>query len=117
MPKYKVANGQLEVHLSWMERLASLRWGVTVPLSQIKGATVDRGAVPAQLGIRAPGTGFPRVIAAGTFYKGFEKQFVFWGLGESVVVVELDGHKFRRLILGTNNPVELEQQINSSIRN
>jgi hypothetical protein len=57
------------------------------------------------------------VIAAGTFYKRLDKQFVFWGVGESVVVVELDGHKFRRLILGTSNPVELEQQINRAIRN
>jgi hypothetical protein len=117
MPKYEVNKGLLEVRLNWLERLASLRWGVSVPLNQIKGATVDRGAVPAQLGIRAPGTGFPGVIAAGTFYKGLDKQFVFWGQGESVVVVELVGHKFRRLILGTANPVELEQQINSSIRN
>jgi hypothetical protein len=32
MPKYEVNNGKLEVKLSWLERLASLRWGVTVPL-------------------------------------------------------------------------------------
>jgi hypothetical protein len=117
MPKYVIDNGRLEVRLSWIERLASLRWGVTVPLSAIRGATADRGAVPAQLGFRAPGTGFPGVIAAGTFYKGLDKQFVYWGVGESVVVVELDGHKFKRLILGTKSPAELEQQINRAIRN
>ena len=116
MPKYEITNGQLKVNLSWIERVASLRWGVSVPLSQVRGATVDRGAVPAQLGIRAPGTGFPGVIAAGTFYKRLDKQFVYWGVGESVVVVELDGHKFRRLILGTSNPVELEKLINGAIR-
>jgi hypothetical protein len=117
MPRYEVNSGKLEVKLNWLERLASLRWGVSVPLSQIKGATVDRGAVPAQLGIRAPGTGFPGMIAAGTFFKRLDKQFVYWGVGESVVVVELEGHKFRRLILGTKHPVELEQRINRAIRN
>jgi len=98
MPRYEVNSGKLEVKLSWLERLASLRWGVTVPLSAVKGATVDRGAVPA-------------------FYKRLDRQFVYWGLGESVVVVELDGHKFRRLILGTTDPVGLEQLINRAIRN
>ena len=117
MPKYEVNSGRLEVKLSWLERLASLRWGVTVPLSSVKGATVDRGAVPAQLGFRAPGTGFPGVIAAGTFYKRLDRQFVYWGVGESVVVVELDRHKFQRLILGTSDPVGLEQLINRAIRN
>ncbi len=116
MPKYQISNGTLEVKLSFLERLASLRWAVKVPLSAIKGATVDREAVPAQLGIRAPGTGFPGLIAAGTFYKHLEKQFVYWAVGESVVVVELDGHKFQRLILGTKFPVELEQSINGAVR-
>jgi hypothetical protein len=117
MPTYEINNGNLEVRLRPMERLASLRWKVSVPLSQIRGATVDRGAVPAQLGIRAPGTGFPGLIAAGTFYKRLEKQFVYWGVGESVVVVELEGHRFRRLILGSKDPIELEQSINRAIRN
>lgn len=116
MPKYEIEENNLEVRLSWLERLASLRWGVSVPLTSIKGATVDRGAIPAQLGIRAPGTGFPGVIAAGTFYKNLEKQFVYWAVGDQVVVVELKDHKFQRLILGTPNPAELEQLINRSIR-
>lgn len=117
MPKYQIKNDVFSVSLNPIEKLACLRWQVTVPLSAIRGATIDRAAVPAQLGLRAPGTGFPGVIAAGTFYKDMDKQFVCWGVGESVVVVELDGHKFRRLILGTNKPEELEQLINGSIRN
>jgi hypothetical protein len=116
MPKYEITKQSLEIHLSPIEKLASLRWGVSVPLSSIKGATIDRGAVPAQLGLRIPGTGFPGLIAAGTFIKNRDKQFVFWAVGDSVVVVELTGHKFQRLILGTKNPEELERQINSAIR-
>lgn len=117
MPEYLIDQEKLEVKLSPIERLASLRWKVSVPLSAIKGATVDEGAVPSQLGLRIPGTGFPGVIAAGTFIKQWDKQFVFWSVGDSVVVVELAGHKFRRLILGTKNPIGLEQRINSAIRN
>ena len=116
MPKYEITSKTFEIRLTPVERLASLRWGVSVPLSSIKGATIDRGAVPAQLGLRIPGTGFPGVIAAGTFIKNRDKQFVFWAIGDSVVVVELTGHKFQRLILGTKNPEELERQINSAIR-
>ncbi|MFM1994537.1 MAG: hypothetical protein RLZZ610_54 [Actinomycetota bacterium] len=117
MPKYEINKETLEVRLNPLEKLASLRWGVSVPLKAIKGATVDRGAVPHQLGLRIPGTGFPGLIAAGTFIKNFDKQFVFWAVGESVVVVELEGHKFQRLILGTKNAEQLEQRINQAIRN
>ena len=117
MPEYLINQERFEVKLTPLEKLASLRWKVSVPLSAIKGATVDAGAVPAQLGLRIPGTGFPGLIAAGTFLKQRDKQFVFWSVGDSVVVVELSGQKFRRLILGTKIPHELEQKINSAIRN
>jgi hypothetical protein len=116
MPKYEINKRTLEVKLNLLERIAALRWSVSVPLSAIRGATVDRGAVPDNLGIRAPGTGLPGVVAAGTFFKNRDKQFVFWMAGDSVVVVELNGHKFQRLILGTQNADELEQKINRAVR-
>jgi hypothetical protein len=116
MPNIEIRDGYLMVHLSPLQRWATLRKGVKVPLSRIRGATPDPGAIPHQLGIRAPGTGMPGFIAAGTFYKSGDKQFVYWRRGESAVLVELDGHKFDRLILGSKDPKGLADQINAAIQ-
>lgn len=117
MPSYEIEKGKLEVKLSPIEKLASLRWSVSVPLDSIRGATVDPKAVPKQLGLRAPGTGFPWLVAAGTFFKSGDRQFAFWKIGETPVIVELQNHKFARLILGTKSPLDLERKINQAIRN
>jgi hypothetical protein len=116
MPKIDIANGFLEVKLSPLQRWATLRKGVKVPLSLVRGATVDPSAIPAQLGMRAPGTGLPGFIAAGTFYKSGDKQFAYWRRGETAVIIELEGHKFDRLILGSKNPRTLADQINAAIQ-
>lgn len=117
MPSYVISKEKFEVKLSAIEKLASLRWSVSVPLDSIRGATVDPKAVPKQLGLRAPGTGFPWLVAAGTFFKGGDRQFAFWKKGETAVVVELQNQKFNRLILGTRSPQDLERKINEAIRN
>lgn len=115
MPVIEVGNGFLEVKLSPLQRWATLRKGLKIPLSQVRGATADPAAIPQQLGMRAPGTGVPGFIAAGTYYKSGDKQFAYWRRGETAVVVELSGHKFDRLILGSKNPRELADKINAAV--
>lgn len=116
MPQIHIRDGYLEVKLSPLQRWATLRRGVKVPFEQIRGATPDPTAIPTQLGLRAPGTGLPGFIAAGTFYKSGDKQFAYWRRGETAVIVELAGHKFDRLILGSKNAKELADQINAAIQ-
>jgi hypothetical protein len=113
MPEYVFHSDYFEIRLSRVEKLAALRFNQKIAWSSIRGATQDPGAIPSQLGFRAPGTGFPNMIAAGTFFKNSERQFAFWGKGEVPVVVELRNHKFQRLILGSKTPSELVDKINS----
>jgi hypothetical protein len=113
MPELSFTDQHLVVKLSRWEQVAMLRKSFLVPWNQVRGATEDFGAIPAELGIRAPGTGFPGAIAAGTYYKRFAKQFVAWYKGQIPVVVELKGHKFARLILGSSDPKTLVREINS----
>ncbi len=115
MPSYEVTTTHLKVHLNLLDQLRSLRRSFSVPLSNIRGATEDLGVIPSELGIRAPGTGLPGVIAAGTFFKRFERQFVYWLRGQTPVVVELKNHKFERLILGTTDARDLVDKINSNL--
>jgi hypothetical protein len=115
MPRYEITDTHLIVHLNLLDRIKTLRKSFAVSKENIRGATEDQGVIPGELGIRAPGTGLPHVVYAGTFFKRFERQFVSWHRGESAVVVELKDHKFARLILGSKEPRELVRQINSLV--
>lgn len=115
MPRYVLTDSHLEVNLNLIDKISMLHPSFKVPLSCIRGATEDPGAVPSELGIRAPGTGFPWVVAAGTFFKRFERQFVAWYRGQTAVVIELQDFKFKRLILGSNNAREFAKSINTAI--
>lgn len=115
MARYVITDTHLEVQLNLIDKISMLHPSFKVPLTSIRGATEDLGAVPSELGVRAPGTGFPWVIAAGTFYKRFERQFVAWYRGQIPVVIELQNFKFKRLILGAEDGRAFAQSINSAI--
>ena len=116
MPKIEVTDHELVVSLNPLERIWSLRLGVRVPVSSIQWVEVDPKAVPWKLGVRVPGTFFPGVIAAGTYWKPKNKQFAYWKRGETPVVVWLKGHKFNSLVLGSKDPQRLVAQINAAIQ-
>jgi hypothetical protein len=114
MAKLEIKADRLHVKFGVMGALASLRLPFSVPLSVVRGATVDPGIVKV-LGVRSPGTAFPFVIAAGTYYSKGERQFVDWRAGQEAIVIQLDHEYWQRLIIGCTNAEELAQQINRSV--
>ena len=99
MPQITVTDSELLVDLSKLEEFASLTKSLSIPRSDITSARIDPEILK-HLGFRAPGTGLPGVIAAGTFYKQGDRQFVYWHKGETPIVVELTHEKYDRLIIG-----------------
>jgi hypothetical protein len=65
VPALIIEGNELVVHLSGWERLAAFRGDVRVPLSCVQAVVVEEHPWQALRGIRAPGTGIPRVIAYG----------------------------------------------------
>jgi hypothetical protein len=116
MPKFAINDQEFIVSLSPWERLWALRWEVRIPLNCIRTVEIDPKAVPWTLGLRAPGSFFPGVIAAGTYWKPKNKQFAYWTRGDTPVVLTLSGAKFGTLILGSKNPKGLADQINEAIQ-
>lgn len=114
MPEITLTESSVVVDLSKLEELASLTRSLEIPLKNVRGATVDEGILK-HLGLRAPGTGLPGVIAAGTFYKDGDRQFVYWHRGETPVVIELTHEKYDRLIIGVDHPQALVDAINARI--
>ncbi|WP_281786840.1 hypothetical protein [Aurantimicrobium sp. INA4] len=86
-----------------------------VPLSHVRGATDDPSFIQHGLGFRSGGTGFPGLIAEGHFRKNGDRLFASWRKGDQVVVIELEGEKWDRLVIGCTNAKSLAQLINNSI--
>lgn len=116
MPKIEISEQDLVITLSPAERVWALRWEIRVPLASIASAKIEPQAIPWSLGVRAPGTFFPWLIAAGTYWKRRNKQFAYWTKGQVPVVIELSNAKFNSLILGSDQPEELIARITSSAR-
>ncbi len=113
MPEIAIQGDNLVVQLTRKEKFASLRRDIIVPLSNVESAEIFEG-FPRGLGIRCPGTGFPGLIYAGTFFKKSAKQFVYWRRNEIPVQIVLKNNPWSRIIVGTHNPEELIRRINSA---
>ena len=84
-------------------RMWALSRGIDVPVASIVdvGVATRKGLVK---GFRAPGTHFPGVMTAGTFrYKG-NKDLWMVGPAKEVLVIELSGETYRRVIVQVEDP-------------
>ena len=104
MARLRIADGSLEVQLSPLERFGAFHGNITVPLSAVQSMQIVDHPFQQLRGIRAPGTGFPGVIALGTWRYSGGKDFVAVYDGQRGVVIDLDGTEFRRLVIGTPDP-------------
>jgi hypothetical protein len=106
MPRLELTQNELLVHLGKWEQLFALLPGARVPLAQVRGATEDSGfggTGGMKLGWRLPGTHIPFVAAAGTFFKGGDRQFVCTRRGLQTIVIELAGNEWTRLVIGVRD--------------
>ncbi|MEG0589835.1 MAG: hypothetical protein RR488_08240 [Aurantimicrobium sp.] len=115
MSNITIESGSLKVRLTFWEKVSSLSGNISIPMSHVRGATVDPTFLRDGLGLRAGGTGFPGLIAEGHFRKNGDRLFALWRKGEQVVVVELEGQKWDRLVLGCSHADSLSQLINNSL--
>lgn len=115
MPVLELTKDELVVYLRAWEALASVQRSIRVPLANVRGATEDEGFRGRELGLRAPGTGLPGVLHAGTFYKDGDRQFVFIGPNTHPVVIELENEKWRRIVLGVDDARQAAAEVSRAI--
>ncbi|MEX0141676.1 hypothetical protein MRBLMS1_002511 [Massilia sp. LMS1-1-1.1] len=113
MPSLELNDDALTIRLALREKLASFQGNLCIPLQHVRGATDDDGFRGAALGLRAPGTNLPGVISAGTYHKGGDRQFVFMTRGMQPLVIELQGEKWARLVLGVPDARAMAARINA----
>ena len=99
-----MARSDLVVTVEGLNKLWALKSSLTIPLSNVRGATADPGIVKGPKGLRAPGTHVPGVIVAGTFHTADGR--VFWDVRDpaKALVIELSGGDWARLVVEVDDP-------------
>jgi len=118
MPRLELTDRELIVHLGKWEQLLALIPTIRVPLDSVRGATEDQGFGGHggwKLGLRLPGTHIPFLVAAGTFLKDGDRQFVFTRPRLRTIVIELESHEWTRLVIGVKDARAQAIEINSAV--
>jgi hypothetical protein len=100
--KLSVTKDHLRVELGTLEKILAVHGSFDIPIPDIEDVGTD---VPAQIWkeIRAPGTFFPGVIKAGTYYSDRGREFWYLVRGKMPLRIELKCHYYKRVILGTED--------------
>jgi hypothetical protein len=114
MAKVSVTNDELRVSIRAFESIQALQRSFSIPLELVRGATEDSNYIKDGLGFRSPGTGFPGLIAKGTFRKVGEKTLCIWNKDQEIVVIELVNAKWNRLVLGCEDAKLIAMMINDA---
>ena len=111
MAELRVDGDEVVLELSGLEKVGALHGDVRVARSSVREVRAVDDAMAEVRGLRAPGTGFPGVIALGTWRRRGGKDFVAVRRHAPGVVVELEGAPYRRLIVTTSDPSAIETAV------
>ena len=121
MAEVLILDSSIKVKMSFSETIGALQRSFEIPLQNVRGATTDNSYIKPGwengLGFRSPGTGFPGLIAEGTFRKNGQKVLSLWRRGQQVVVIELANSKWDRLVIGSNDADDLTLRLNAALNN
>ncbi len=104
MARLVTSAGTVTLALTRVERLEGFHGDINAPLASVTGVRAADDLWSELRGIRAPGTGIPKVIAVCTCRGPFGKDFAaVHGRGPGVVV-EFDGQEFQRWVVSVDDP-------------
>ena len=94
---------EIVLRLNDLEKAGALHGDVRVPASAVTAVRVTSTPFRELRGIRAPGTGFPGVVALGTWRHRSGRDFAAVYRGGPAVVVELEGAEYSRLLVSAHD--------------
>jgi hypothetical protein len=106
MAMLTVDGNHLVVLLSALEKIGALRGNISVPLASVRAVRVSDTPWSELRGIRAPGTGLPRVISLGTRRGPGVHDFAAVYGQRPALVVEMTGASFDRLVVSCADGAE-----------
>ncbi len=107
-----VAPDVLVVEPTGLDKMWSLTRRIRIPLNHVRGATHDPGMKHAPKGWRGPGLRLGDKLS-GTFHADDDRQF--WNVDgyDNVIVIELTGEDYQRLVVSVDHPRDLVDAINA----
>ena len=116
MAQVKVTVSEVVIRLSPWEKILTYTGDIKLARESIRGATEDPTFMSENLVVRTRGAiGVPGLFAYGVFAKRGDRIFSCWKRSQNVLVIELEGHKWNRIALGTDRARVLAQEIHSNI--
>ncbi len=115
MVEISVQRDVLEVRIVGWSKLWCLKSRLEAPLRCVRGIRQD-GELPQGYWLRWPGTSIPGLVKAGSFWNG--PHGAFWDVRrrrDQVVVIELCGWKYDKLVVEVENPTATIEQVRAAI--
>jgi len=99
------------VVMSTVEKVESLHGDLVIARSAVRSVRAVSDGLAEVHGLRAPGTGIPGVIAAGTFHGKLGRTFAIAHHRTPAVVLELSGHTFDRVVVTVDDPAGVVRRL------
>ena len=110
-----VTSGEMvTLALTRVERLEGFRSDIVAPVASVRAVRAVDDLWSELRGIRAPGTGIPRVIAVCTCRGSFGKDFAAVHGRAAGVVVEFDGEPFQRWVVTVDDPGRVAGELSAA---
>lgn len=108
--KVEFEEDKLVIHLTGLTVIAALKHNVEIPYSSIKKVTIETFDI-SLLNFRIGTSGFG--VREGRFMVGGDWYFLTYENHKNVIVLDLEGHEFKKVVFQIENPEETKQLISN----
>ena len=115
MADIKLTPKAIEIHFPLQQKWATLHGDLDIPWSVVRGAEAGDHKFWRTLGWRAPGTALLPFILAGTYRRRGDRALVYWTRSQQPLILNLQGHKYDRVIIGVENAEAMAEQVNYAL--
>lgn len=112
----EIEGSTLVVRMRGLNKLWAFRNRIELPLRSVTGVEVKSKLDRMPIGLRMPGTSIPGVIIVGSYRSEGHRSFYAIRRGEDVLVIDLEGAKYQRIVVETSEPQMRADAIRSARR-
>jgi hypothetical protein len=111
-----LTNQKFRLELNWYEKLFAFHFGgiITTPIEQITAVSAQKPEFSWKT-LRAPGTGLPGVLVAGTFYTPIGREFWYIRGDRNYLVIDLVDEYYKRIVLTLDDHEVWAKRLNAAI--
>lgn len=100
----EVEGSSLVVRLRGLNKIWAFKNRIVVPLTAVTAVEVQPKLDSMPIGLRMPGTSVPGLIVAGSYRTKGHRSFYAIRRGDNVLVIDLEGVKYSRIVIETGDP-------------